>query len=122
LSGLQKKNGDATLLPKGTKIYKVKGYAPDFRLIAGDQLYEASHNPKAKILADFYDIEGRVERISLESTADGFHIKDFSREATARFMEELLKLDYVGFDEIYNVNLHINSDNLFHIILATLSV
>lgn len=100
-SDYQMKNGDATLLQKGTKIYQVKGYDPNYRLLADGQLYEADKNPNAKTVADFYDIEGRVEKISFESTEDGSYIKDFSNDAANEFMEEFLKLDYVGFDEVY---------------------
>jgi hypothetical protein len=107
----QMKNGNATLLPKGTKIYEVKGYDPNYRLMADGQLYEASENPNAKTLADFYDIEGRVQKISFESTIDGSHIRDFSKDATKQFMENFFKLDYVGTHKIYKENNKLSDEN-----------
>ncbi|MFB4162831.1 hypothetical protein ACE1TI_03090 [Alteribacillus sp. JSM 102045] len=60
-------NGDAAFLPVGIKIYKMKGYDPDFRVIAEDKVYQVEENPEARTIADLYDIEGKVDKISMES-------------------------------------------------------
>ena len=69
------KNGDASFLEEGTTIYSIKGYSPDFRLVAktGTEmiLYEADSNPHAKKGADLLDISGKVEYIGVNSGIDG---------------------------------------------------
>jgi len=69
------KNGDAAFLPKGTKIYKIKGYKPEFRIIvntAGEwRIYEADSNSGAKKGEDLLDISGKVLYISINSETDG---------------------------------------------------
>lgn len=52
------------------------------------------------------DIEDKVEKVSLESGNDGSPIGDFPQEATSDFMNELLPLRYVGFDEVYKKSKH----------------
>jgi hypothetical protein len=99
--GYKMKNGDATFLPKGTKVYEVEGYKSTFRLVAGEKMYQSNDNPKAKTVSDVYDIQGKVSKISFESTNDGHHISDFSEEVEKKFIEEYLALEYVGFDVIY---------------------
>lgn len=99
--GYKMKNGDATFLPIGTKVYEVEGYKPTFRLLAGDKLYQSNGNPEAATVSEVFDIEGRVSKISFESTDDGRHISYFTEEASKEFIEEYLSLKYVGFDEIY---------------------
>ena len=46
------RNGDAAYLPKGTQIYEYKGYSPDFRVIAGNKVYQVHDNKKAKTISD----------------------------------------------------------------------
>jgi hypothetical protein len=69
------KNGDAAYLEEGTLIYSIKGYSPDFRLIARTEtemrLYEADTNPHARKGADLLDIGGKVEYIGINSPIDG---------------------------------------------------
>lgn len=125
--GYEMKNGDATFLPKGTKVYEVEGYKSDFRLFAGEKLYQSNGNPKAQTVSDVYDIRGKVSRISFESTNDGHHISDFSEDAVKEFIEEYLALEYVGFDEIYKrgkglgdkgkvfLRIHLDDDTSFRI-------
>ncbi len=64
-------NGDAGLLPAGTPVYELKGYAPSFRLAARRReeliLYEAVTNPRAKRGRDLMDIAGKVSRIAVYS-------------------------------------------------------
>ncbi|MCR8632821.1 hypothetical protein [Paenibacillus radicis (ex Xue et al. 2023)] len=100
-SNYRMKNGDATLLPVSTAIYEVADYAQEYRVMANGELYEVTDNPKAKTIADLYDITGKVTKVSFESTGDGSHISDFSPEATNEFAVEYLKLKYIGFDEMY---------------------
>jgi len=71
----QSKHGDAAFLEKGTLIYSIRGYSPDFRLIAktGTEmiLYEADTNPHAKKGADLLDISGKVEYIGVNGGGSG---------------------------------------------------
>ncbi|NGM83522.1 hypothetical protein G5B47_13955 [Paenibacillus sp. 7124] len=95
------KNGDAAFLPAGTVIYALKGYNPEFRVVANNKVYEATENPNAVTMGDLLDIEGKVQKVSLESARDGSQIGDFSKEASSEFIRELLILKYVGFDAVY---------------------
>lgn len=69
------KNGDAAYLPKGTKIYKIKGYKPEFRIAVNTEgewrIYEADSNPGAKKGEDLLDISGKVLYIGINSETDG---------------------------------------------------
>ena len=74
--GYQIKNGDAAYLDKGTQIYSIKGYSPDFRLVAkagAEELYlfEADTSPGARKGADLLDIEGKVKYIGINNPIDG---------------------------------------------------
>ncbi len=73
--GYRIKNGDAAFLEEGTLIYSIKGYSPDFRLVAkvGAELYlfEADTNPNATKGADLLDIGGKVEYIRINGGMDG---------------------------------------------------
>ncbi|MDQ0196467.1 hypothetical protein [Paenibacillus wynnii] len=95
-------DGDATLLREGTELYEVKGYASSARLWAGDFLYEATDNPKAKTINDLLDIAGKIKTVRFVNGNDGItHLKDFTPEAAARFAEEYPKLAYVPFNKMY---------------------
>lgn len=98
------RNGDATLVPTGTPIYKMNGYRSSFRVIADGQIFEINDNPQARTIGDLYDIEGKVLRISRESGNDGSPMWDFSAADTEAFIADMLSLNYVGFDEIYKNN------------------
>jgi len=95
------KNGDAAFLPIGTGIYAMKGYKSGFRVIADNKIYQVNDNPNAATLGDLLDINGRVEKVSLESAEDGSPIGDFSAKAASEFIQELLPLSHIGFDAIY---------------------
>ncbi len=78
-------NGDAAFLEKGTKIYRVKGYSPEFRLVAyrNNQifLYEANTNPKAIKGEDLLPIKDLIESINvyleeMEGTMKSYVIED----------------------------------------------
>jgi len=69
------KNGDAAFLPKGTKIYKLKGYKPEFRIAVNTvgewRIYDVDLNSEAKKGQDLLDIGGKVLYISINSETDG---------------------------------------------------
>lgn len=88
------KNGDAAYLPKGTKLYEIKGYDPAFRILANDKIYEVSEAGKAEKVEDFLDIEGKVNRVILQSEEDLSFIGEFSEVHTKEFIDELLLLPY----------------------------
>jgi len=71
----QIKDGDAAYLDKGTRIYSIRDYSPEFRLVAetgtGLLLFEVDTNPQAETGADLLDIEGKVEHIGINSPIDG---------------------------------------------------
>jgi hypothetical protein len=100
------KNGDAAYLPVGTPVYELKGYKPEFRVVADNKIYEVDNNPNAKTVRELLDIEGKVKKVALESGYDGSHIGDFSAEASSEFIRELLLLPYVGFDVVYEKTRH----------------
>ncbi|RAP78594.1 hypothetical protein DL346_01250 [Paenibacillus montanisoli] len=99
-------NGDAAYLPVGTPIYELKGYKPEFRVVADNKIYEVNHNPNAETIGELMDIEGRVLKIALESGYDGSHIGDFEEVVSAEFVRELLPLKYVGFEKVYEKTKH----------------
>jgi hypothetical protein len=77
--GYKVKNGDASFINKGEKIYTVKGYKPEFRLAGYVDMaermfciFESVENSKAKYGSDIYDLKGKVDFISL-STADHYN-------------------------------------------------
>jgi hypothetical protein len=72
------KNGDASFINKGEKIYTVKGYKPEFRLagyVDMDKrrfcIFESVENTKAKYGSDIFDLKDKVDFISL-SIADNY--------------------------------------------------
>ncbi|WP_440116854.1 hypothetical protein [Paenibacillus sp. QZ-Y1] len=99
-------NGDAAFLPIGTVVYELKGYKAQFRVVADQKIYEVKENPDAESMGDLLGIEGKVERVSLESGNDGSPIGDFPPTAASEFINELLPLRYVGFDEVYKKAKH----------------
>ena len=100
------KNGDAAFLPIGTAIYALKGYNSEFRVVAVNKIYEVKENPNTTTMGELMDIEGKVEKVSLESGEDGSHIGDFSQQASSEFIRELLPLALVGFDAVYEKTKH----------------
>ncbi len=83
-SDYRPKDGDAAFLEPGTRLYRVKGYVPTFRLAAvrdaGIVIYEAAANPRAKKGAYLLDIDGRVRSIAVKrmymGTTGGMTIED----------------------------------------------
>ncbi|MBU9722802.1 MULTISPECIES: hypothetical protein [Bacillaceae] len=95
------RNGDAAFLPVGTEVFEIVGYDPTFRVFANGRLYQVRENENADTIRDLYDIEGRVQKLSLESTYDGRQLLDFTQDEMDAFIEDFLTLDYVGFHQIY---------------------
>jgi hypothetical protein len=95
------KNGDSAFLPIGTEIYEIKGYRPDFRVLAGDKVYQVSEYKKAEIISELLDIKGKVAKMSIESDYDESHIADFTEQGTTAFIEDLLSLEYAGPDKVH---------------------
>lgn len=95
---------DATFLPAGTPIYKLRDYDPSFRVYAEGRIFEVQENPNAKTIGDLYDIVGKVKSLDRVSGNDGSFMWSYSPEDTEAFVSDLLKLKYVGFDEIYKNN------------------
>ncbi|MEF7562826.1 hypothetical protein V4V35_07480 [Bacillus infantis] len=102
------RNGDAAFLPVGTEIFEIAGYRSDFRVLAGNKVYQVSENKKAKTISELLDIEGKVKKMSLESDYDGSHVSDFTEQETVDFVKEFLSLKYAGYDKAHK---KINSDN-----------
>lgn len=98
------RHSDATVLPVGTAVYEVQGYKPSFRIAAAGKLYEASSNPAAQTLADFYDMTGKTSGVSLHSSEDDRFIADLSEEAADQFIHHFLALPYLGRDAVYSAS------------------
>jgi len=60
----------AAFLPAGTRIYAMRGYATEFRLVAlvRDRifLYQVWRNPRAKVGGDLYRLAGKVRAIDVQ--------------------------------------------------------
>jgi hypothetical protein len=73
--GYHSKDGDASFLDAGSKVYTVKGYKLTFRLAAQENntftLYEADTNLHARKGGDLLDISGKVRSIGIVSAQDG---------------------------------------------------
>ena len=71
-------DGDATYLNPGTRVYRVNGYSPKFRLATLEQgratLYEADSIPNAKTGGDLLDIRGKVKTIDILNDDDAMTI------------------------------------------------
>ncbi|WP_153731668.1 hypothetical protein [Sporosarcina obsidiansis] len=88
------KNGDAAYLPKGTKLYEIKGYDPAFRILADGRVFEVSDAGSAETFGDFLDIRRKVKRVILQSEEDLSFVGEFSEEHAKEFINELLVLPY----------------------------
>ncbi len=77
-SGYSHQDGDATYLNPGTPIYAVKGYSPEFRLVALEdgtpRLFEADTNPEAESGEALLDIRGKVTSIDVLSTKNSIKV------------------------------------------------
>jgi len=111
--GYQMKDGDATLLEIGTPLYEVEGYKTDYRLFAGDRLYEVSENPSARTVGELYDIQGKIAGIRFESGNDGSPMKAFTEEAATVFKEEYLKLQLVNRTRLYKETKSLSGGSYF---------
>ncbi|KUP23833.1 hypothetical protein [Paenibacillus sp. DMB5] len=96
------RDGDSTLLEVGTELYEVSGYKTSARLWAGDRLFVARSNPKARTLNDLLDISGKITAVRFISGMDGTtHLMDFTPEAAELFIKEFPKLRYIPFEQLY---------------------
>lgn len=96
------RDGDSTVLDIGTKLYEVTGYKASAKLWAGDRLYDAHSNPKAKTLNDLLDVTGKIKTVRFISGMDGTTpLMDFTPEAAEIFIREFPKLQYIPFQELY---------------------
>lgn len=93
-------NGDAAYLPVGTKIFAMKGYKPEFRLIADGRIYQAVRNPNAKTVEDVLDISGKVKAIIEESAEDGTDLGKLPSDQAKAFVGKVLKLAYVDREQL----------------------
>jgi len=88
------KNGDAAYLEEGTPIYSIKGYSPDFRLIANTGtkilLYEADTNPHAEKGADLLDIGGKVEYIDINASDGKTNLASIKEESLVSSLVEMV--------------------------------
>ena len=87
-------DGDSGYVPTGEPVFRVKGYAPTFRVAAHHEgrlvLYEADSNPAAHRGADLMDIEGRVKSIALFDQKTGRHL--VSRLTEKSRVDDLVRL------------------------------
>jgi hypothetical protein len=97
----QLRNGDAAYVQEGAKVYAVEGYETTFRVMAEGDIFQVNDKEEGGTLADFYDIEGRVDAISLISREDASFISSFEEEGKNAFLEEFFEQEYVGFPTIY---------------------
>ena len=104
------KNGDAAFLSPGTKLYEMKGYNPDFRIIANGKVYEVNEPGNAKKLGDFLDIDGKVESVWFLSNYDNSPLHPMSIEVSEEFIDEFLNLDY---EPYHNIHTNITGDQTF---------
>ena len=60
----------AAFMPAGSRVYAVRGYATEFRLAVAWRdrifLYQAWRNPRARVGAHLYPLEGKVVAIDVE--------------------------------------------------------
>ena len=87
-------NGDAAYLPIGTKLYEMEGYDPAFRIVANGDVFEVARPGKARLFGDFLDLNGKVERVILQSNEDLSFIHEFSQKHSEEFIEQLLTIPY----------------------------
>lgn len=73
------RDGDAGLLPSGTKLYAVYGYSTSFRLAAyvegrGFLLYEVHNAPQARRGGDLLPLRGKVRQIDILDLETGSRV------------------------------------------------
>lgn len=68
-NGPQNVQYDCNMLNPGQQVYSIKGYQASFRLAVrtsnGVFFYEVGENPRARIGADLFDIEGKVQSLTV---------------------------------------------------------
>lgn len=90
----QTKDGDTAFLDRGTPIYTVQGYAPEFRLAATRDgqlvMYEADSNANARLGSDLLDLRDKVQSLGIVSTDDG--TTELAAISDTRQIAELVEL------------------------------
>lgn len=94
-------HGDAAFVPVGTPIYEQSGYKREFRLIAGDNIYQVMVNPKAKFVKELYDIEGKVEKITIFRDTHDRDIRTIEPSKTIVLTNLFVEREIIGFEEIF---------------------
>ncbi|MDQ3855619.1 MAG: hypothetical protein M3281_04405 [Chloroflexota bacterium] len=89
-------DGDAAFLEAGTRLYRVRGFRPEFRLAACREhdliLYEADTNPRARVGQDLLDLGGKVRYIGVNSGEDGMtELGAVRGREASRLVEMVLK-------------------------------
>jgi hypothetical protein len=89
------RDGQATDLRAGTRLYAARGYHPSFRLAAreggGDgrwEFYEVRENPGAEDAADLLDVRGKVERVAIEASGSAREVSSAEEANPALGSEE----------------------------------
>lgn len=97
----QTKSGDAAFLQEGTEIYEIQGYSEDFRVMAGEKVYEVTRNHNAKTIADLYDINGKVAKIIISRDTHDQDIRTIDPAKIETITNLFLKRERIGLEEIY---------------------
>jgi hypothetical protein len=114
--GYLMKDGDTTLLPTGTTVYRIKGYAPTFYLAAERDgqlvLYELLIEPGARQGSDFLDIGGKVREIVVRQPYEGERGRITDPQQVNRLVDLLLQAPVSGATEapgehIYVLDFHL---------------
>lgn len=83
--GYKIKNGDAGWEAVGTPIYRVQGYSDKYRVFVGTKLFEVKENPKARTVAELYDIRGKVKSITIMDPETEKIVGSFSNDEVNLF-------------------------------------
>jgi hypothetical protein len=85
------RDGQATHLRAGTRLYAARGYDPSFRVTAregGWAFYEVRENPGAEDAAELLDVRGKVERVAIEAFGSAREVSLAEEANTALGPEE----------------------------------
>jgi len=121
--GYELEDGDVTSLSPGTPLYEVEGYGPRFLLASGDAdvvfLWEAESIEGGSV-ADFLDIGGRVESISLFDASTGHRVGLIDDPQSVAALVDSVLASPAGFarppgrgDEVYFVAFHMKDGLTF---------
>jgi hypothetical protein len=114
-------DGEATLLPVGTTIYDVKGYAPTFRLAAEHHgeivLYEVLNDSEARVRRDVLDISSKVREIVVVQAYEGELGRITDPEQVNRFVDLVVQapvsgVTQVGGPRVYILDFHLHDGTM----------